>query len=79
MFPTNGAVHVNDEIEIRTEVTRWGSKSLTVSHRISHAGGAVVAEGHEARVCVRTDPGTDKISACEVPEELRAAFGASGD
>ena len=65
-----------DDIEVRSEVTRWGSRSLTVSHRISHAGsGAVIAEGHEARVCVRTDPETGKIGACEVPAELRDAFG----
>ncbi len=69
----------NDDIEIRSEVTRWGSKSLTVSHRISHTGGDVVAEGHEARVCVRTDPDSGKIAACEVPGELRAAFGVTGD
>jgi len=68
-----------DDIEIRTEVTRWGSRSFTVSHRISHAGsGDVIAEGTKAHVCVRPDPVTGKIAACEVPGELLAAFGETG-
>lgn len=67
-----------DAIEVHSEVTRWGSRSLTVSHRISHAGtGEVIAEGYEARVCVRNDPEADKIGACEVPEALRQAFGVA--
>jgi len=65
-----------DDIEIRSEVTRWGSRSLTVSHRISHkASGEVIAEGFEARVCVRNDPESDQIRACEVPLGVREAFG----
>ncbi|MBO6781731.1 MAG: acyl-CoA thioesterase [Alphaproteobacteria bacterium] len=64
-----------DDIEVRSEVSRWGSRSLTVSHRISHAGsGDVIAEGHTVHVCVRPDPETGKIGACEVPQELRDAF-----
>ena len=66
-----------DEIEIHSEISRWGSRSFTVSHRIVHAGGGdVVAEGHEARVCVRRDPVTKDISACEIPNVMREAFGA---
>jgi 4-hydroxybenzoyl-CoA thioesterase len=65
-----------DEIETRSEVTRWGSRSLTVSHRISHvASGDVIAEGFEARVCVRNDPQSEQIGACEVPDAVRQAFG----
>ena len=66
-----------DEIEIQSEVTCWGSRSFTVTHRIVHAeGGAAIAEGSEARVCVRRDPSIPgKITACEIPAEIRTAFG----
>lgn len=70
-----------DEIDIASEVTRWGSRSFTVTHRVTQAAtGELVAEGTEFRVCVR--PGGDKsgaIRACEIPDKVRAAFGVAAD
>lgn len=65
-----------DEIDIVSEITRWGTSSFTVTHRVIHAGTAeLVAEGTEVRVCVRRDSkNPEEIKACDVPEEFRTAF-----
>ena len=69
----------DDEIDIASEVTRWGSRSFTVTHRITQsATGDLVAEGAESRVCVRPEGENNaEIKACAVPEEVRAAFGVT--
>jgi 4-hydroxybenzoyl-CoA thioesterase len=66
----------DDEIAIESVVSRWGGKSLTVSHRIFHsASGATIADAQETRVCVRVDPAKPGvIEACPIPAEVRAAF-----
>ena len=71
----------DDEIEIVSEITRWGTRSFTVTHRVLQAdSGVLVAEGTEARVCVRRDPDKpDQIQACEVPAAFRTAFGVEPD
>jgi len=63
-------------IEIESEVTRWGSRSFTVTHRVSQSeSGVAVAEGTEERVCVQRDPdGSGQIKSCEIPATVRAAF-----
>lgn len=68
----------DDEIEIVSEITRWGSRSFTATHRISQVEtGVLVAEGKEERVCVRRDPANpDQIRSCDVPAEFLAALGA---
>ena len=65
-----------DEVEIESRVVRWGVRSFTVAHRVlAIAGGACLAEGTEERVCVRRLADGAGISACEVPEAVRLAFG----
>jgi 4-hydroxybenzoyl-CoA thioesterase len=65
-----------DEIAIDTRISRWGSKSFDVQHRIMIvATGDAVAEATETRVCVMLDPKQPKkILGQVIPEDLRAAF-----
>lgn len=66
----------DDNIEIESEITRWGSRSFTVTHRVSQSeSGLAVAEGTEERVCVLRDPdGLGQMKACEIPSTVRSAF-----
>lgn len=68
-----------DNIEIESEITRWGSRSFTVTHRVKQSGsGVAVAEGTEERVCVQRDPdGSGQIKSCEIPPVVRGAFGVA--
>lgn len=70
-----------DEIDITSKVTRWGSRSFTVTHRVSQAAtGDLVAEGTESRVCVRlVADKSGEIRACDIPGEVRVAFGVAAD
>jgi 4-hydroxybenzoyl-CoA thioesterase len=65
-----------DEIDIDSQVARWGSKSFDVHHRITNAGtGDAVAEATETRVCVKRDPDQPKNILGEViPNDIRAAL-----
>jgi 4-hydroxybenzoyl-CoA thioesterase len=65
-----------DDIEIASEIGRWGSKSFDVEHRISNAAtGQPVAEARETRVCVALDPADPKrLFSRMIPGEVKAAF-----
>jgi 4-hydroxybenzoyl-CoA thioesterase len=68
-----------EEIEIDTQIARWGSKSFDVHHRITNVTtGEAVAEATETRVCVKLDPNRPKyIQGQVIPDDLRAAFNPS--
>lgn len=66
-----------DECEVRSEITRWGRSSFTVSHEIVLAAdGKLLARGSESRVWCRYEagPGTP-LRSVALPEDLRAALG----
>jgi len=65
-----------DEIDIDSQVGRWGSKSFDVHHRLTNARtGDAVAEATETRVWVKLDPSQPKKSQGQViPEDVRAAL-----
>jgi YbgC/YbaW family acyl-CoA thioester hydrolase len=66
-----------DECEVRSQVSRWGRSSFTVSHEfVLPAEGRVLARGAESRVWCRYEagPGTP-LRSTPIPEELRAALG----
>jgi 4-hydroxybenzoyl-CoA thioesterase len=65
-----------EEIEIDTQIARWGSKSFDVHHRIMNVTtGETVAEATETRVCIKLDPNHPKhIQGQVIPDDLRAAF-----
>ena len=67
-----------DEIEISSEIGRWGTKSFDVVHRITDAAtGSPILEARETRVCVEIDPVTPKnIKSRTVPDEVKRAFDA---
>jgi YbgC/YbaW family acyl-CoA thioester hydrolase len=68
-----------DEIEIRSQVSKWGSSSLALSHEFANAStGAVLARGNEMRVWCRYQdgPGTP-LRSVPIPQEVRAALGGS--
>jgi 4-hydroxybenzoyl-CoA thioesterase len=65
-----------DEIDIESQIVRWGSKSFDVHHRITNvATGDAVAEATETRVCVKLDPKQPKkILGQLIPDDLRTGF-----
>lgn len=64
---------VGDRLEIVSEVTAMGRKSITVEHRIRR-GDTLLVEGREIRIMgVRTSDG--KLTAAVVPAALRTYFG----
>jgi 4-hydroxybenzoyl-CoA thioesterase len=66
-----------DDVEIESQIERWGTKSFDVAHRITNAAtGDTLSTGRETRVCVRINPGAAKeLAGCPIPEEMRKAFG----
>jgi YbgC/YbaW family acyl-CoA thioester hydrolase len=67
-----------DEIEIRSQVSRWGRSSFSLSHEFVIAkDGRVLARGHESRVWCRyeTGPGSP-LRSVPIPDEVRAALQA---
>jgi YbgC/YbaW family acyl-CoA thioester hydrolase len=67
-----------DEIEIRSQVAKWGRSSLSVSHEFAIAkDGRLLARGSEARVWCRYEAGPGSpLRSVPIPDEVRAAFGA---
>jgi 4-hydroxybenzoyl-CoA thioesterase len=68
-----------DEIEIRSQVSKWGSSSFALSHEFVMAADArVLARGNEMRVWCRYEacPGT-RLRGAPIPPEVRAALGGS--
>ncbi|AMO22176.1 acyl-CoA thioesterase [Ramlibacter solisilvae] len=67
-----------DECEVRSQVSRWGRSSFTVSHEFILSDGRVLARGTEARVWCRYEAGPGSALRSEaIPQELRAALGAA--
>lgn len=67
-----------DEIEIRSQVAKWGRSSFSLSHEfvIAHDG-RVLARGTESRVWCRYESGPGSpLRSVPVPDEVRAALGA---
>ena len=53
-------------------VSEWGTKSLTVSHKITR-GETVLVEGYEKRIWSKGDPNVaGRITPVPVPEEVKA-------
>src|SRR5262245_24740643 len=67
-----------DECEERSQVSRWGRTSFTVSHEFVLHDGRLLARGTEARVWCRYQAGPGSALRSEaIPSELRAALGAA--
>lgn len=67
-----------DEIEIRSQVSKWGRSSFSFSHEfVIAADGRLLARGSESRVWCRYEagPGT-QLKSVPIPQEVRAALGA---
>jgi YbgC/YbaW family acyl-CoA thioester hydrolase len=67
-----------DECEVRSQISKWGRSSFTVSHEfLLPAEQRVLARGTEARVWCRYEagPGT-ALRSTPIPQDLRAALGA---
>ena len=67
-----------DEIEIRSQVSKWGRSSFAVSHEFAIAGdGRLLARGSESRVWCRYEAGPGSpLKSVAIPGEVRAALGA---
>ena len=66
-----------DECELRSQVSKWGRSSFTVSHEIVMAvDGRLLARGSESRVWCRYEagPGTP-LKSEPIPADIRAALG----
>ncbi len=77
MVDTRAKFHIpsrhGDEVAIETTISRFGSSSFDVEHRLTRDGKLAV-EGFEKRVLVRrTDDGTS-ITSCPVPDEVKRLF-----
>ena len=81
MVDTSARFHIpnryGDEVVIETVITRFGTASFNVEHRLLH-GGNLSVEGFEKRVLVKRTEDGDGITSCSVPEEVKSLFiGAS--
>jgi len=67
-----------DEIEIRSQVAKWGRSSFTLSHDFLIAGeGRLLARGTESRVWCRYESGPGSpLRSVPIPDEARTALGA---
>jgi 4-hydroxybenzoyl-CoA thioesterase len=67
-----------DECEVRSQVSKWGGSSFSVSHEFLRAGdGQLLARGSESRVWCRYDAGPGSaLRSVAIPAQLRAALGA---
>lgn len=67
-----------DEIEIRSQVSKWGRSSFSLAHEFVMAGeGRVLARGSESRVWCRYESGPGSpLKSVPIPDEVRAALGA---
>lgn len=76
MVDTSAKFHIpaehGDDLVIETAITRFGSSSFDVEHKLLRQGKLAV-EGFEKRVLVsRTEDGG--ITSCPVPEEVKTLF-----
>lgn len=67
-----------DEVEIRSQVTKFGRSSFMVTHDfVMAADGRQLARGTESRVWCRYEAGPGSpLKSAPLPPELREAFGA---
>jgi 4-hydroxybenzoyl-CoA thioesterase len=67
-----------DEIEIRSEVSKWGRSSFSLAHEFVIAqDGRLLARGTESRVWCRYESGPGSpLRSVPVPDEVRQALGA---
>ena len=69
-----GRCRWTDDLEIESFISRFGSKSFTVTHKIWN-GGKVAVEGKEVRIWGLFDPEDDtKLMAGEIPEDFKQIF-----
>ena len=67
-----------DEIEIRSQVARWGRSSFSVAHEFVIAkDGRLLARGSESRVWCRYEAGPGSpLRSVPMPDDVRTALGA---
>jgi YbgC/YbaW family acyl-CoA thioester hydrolase len=66
-----------DAIELRSQVSKWGRSSFSVSHEFFGADGRLLARGLEARVWCRYEAGPGSaLRSVPIPPDVRAALGA---
>jgi YbgC/YbaW family acyl-CoA thioester hydrolase len=67
-----------DEIEIRSQVSKWGRSSFSLSHEFVIAeDGRLLARGSESRVWCRYEAGPGSpLKSVPIPADVRAALGA---
>jgi YbgC/YbaW family acyl-CoA thioester hydrolase len=67
-----------DEIEIRSQVSKWGRSSFSLSHEFVIAkDGRLLARGSESRVWCRYEAGPGSpLRSVPIPADVRAALGA---
>ena len=67
-----------DDIELRSQVSKWGRSSFALAHEFVIPGeGRLLARGSEARVWCRYEAGPGSpLKSVPIPQEVRAALGA---
>jgi len=67
-----------DEIELRSQVSKWGRSSFSLAHEFVIAGdGRLLARGSESRVWCRYEAGPGSaLKSVAIPQDARAALGA---
>lgn len=64
--------YFGDDLIVEAWVSDWGTKSLTISHRIVR-GETVLVEGYEKRIWSKGDPiDHGKITPVAIPEDVKA-------
>ncbi len=63
-----------DTVEIHTAVSRWGTSSFDVEHKLFRDDGKLAIEAFDKRVFTKKDPATGKISSFPIPQEIIARF-----
>jgi 4-hydroxybenzoyl-CoA thioesterase len=71
------ASHYGEDLQIDTEITQFRRSSFFVQHKV-RKGGALALEGFETRLWTVRDPANPaRLKSAPIPDEVRAAFGAS--
>lgn len=70
-----------DDIEIKSQIEHWSTRSFKVRHTVRRAGSAeLLAEGLEVRAMVAPAPGKpEQMKAVAIPDELKRRFAADAD
>lgn len=65
-----------DHCVVECQITRWGTKSFSLGHRVVLADGRLLAQGRETRVWCTYEGGPGSpLRSGPVPAALRAALG----